>query len=516
MRDRDLTTFVVVRPRLRAAVPGDRRQQGARRPRPAVDAADLATAAPATGETIGKAKACYAGGAVQIYLNLAGRDPARRRPFQQVAGRQEAAEVARIKAAFLALEDPNDWTGDGQPEGWKVIDRAFTKAEARYIPNGARQHRRHGAPDPHRRPRRVLLPAVPVRRGDARHADRALGVLRPARLRARRAGPATATRTCARRSSPAATRSSAASCDDVRSIDLAPTAAFLLDIPAPQHSQGVVRRDLLDDGRKYTPVSIVGLNDFHGQLDPATTHDRRPHHRRRRRRGAARDAVRRGGARRCRAGRCCSPAATTSARRRRARRCSRTCRRSTSRTRGTSTPRPRQPRVRLRRSSASSQHQARATSRSCRRTSSRRTTGDDADWMRDVDGLPRQRRARRRDRLDRRATRRSSSRAGNTAGLVFLDEAERIERESARLRRRGVKVQVVVIHEGAVAGANRVGGQPAAPWTGPIIDDRQQAAEHDDRPRRRRPHAPGGQHGRRPDPGRRGLQRRASATRSPS
>ena len=31
--------------------------------------------------------------------------------------------------------------------------------------------------------------AVPVRRGDARHADRALGVLRPARLRAGRAGP---------------------------------------------------------------------------------------------------------------------------------------------------------------------------------------------------------------------------------------------------------------------------------------------------------------------------------------
>ncbi len=30
---------------------------------------------PATGETIGKAKACWAGGAVQIYLNLAGRDP---------------------------------------------------------------------------------------------------------------------------------------------------------------------------------------------------------------------------------------------------------------------------------------------------------------------------------------------------------------------------------------------------------------------------------------------------------
>ena len=58
---------------------------------------------------------------------------------------------------------------------------------------------------------------------------------------------------------------------DVRSIDLAPTAAFLLDVPTPQHSQGVVRRDLLDKGRRYKPLSIIGLNDFHGQLDQTTT-----------------------------------------------------------------------------------------------------------------------------------------------------------------------------------------------------------------------------------------------------
>ena len=175
----------VLRPRLRAAVPGDRRAARcsstsacSRRRRPA-------TAARPPGETIGKAKACYAGGAVQIYLNLAGRDPVDAAALTQVPAADEAATVARIKAAFLALKDPNDWTGDGKPENWKVIDRAYTKAEARYIPNGAKQHRGHVAPDAHRRRGRVLLPAVPVRRGDARHADRPLGVLRPARLRAR-------------------------------------------------------------------------------------------------------------------------------------------------------------------------------------------------------------------------------------------------------------------------------------------------------------------------------------------
>ena len=59
--------------------------------------------------------------------------------------------------------------------------------------------------------------------------------------------------------------------DNVRSIDLAPTAAFLLDIPVPQHSQGEVLLDLLERGDSYTPVNVVGLTDFHGQLEAAST-----------------------------------------------------------------------------------------------------------------------------------------------------------------------------------------------------------------------------------------------------
>ena len=58
--------------------------------------------------------------------------------------------------------------------------------------------------------------------------------------------------------------------------------------------------------------------------------------------------------------------------------------------------------------------------------------------------------------------------AGNTAGLAFLDEADRIKRESANLRRQGVEVQVVVIHEGSAAGTNTIGNVPGTPWTGPI------------------------------------------------
>ena len=69
---------------------------------------------PATGDTIGKAKACWAGGALQIYLNVAGRDPAGG-GLQQVAAADVAATVAAIKAAYLGLVDPNDWTGTASP-----------------------------------------------------------------------------------------------------------------------------------------------------------------------------------------------------------------------------------------------------------------------------------------------------------------------------------------------------------------------------------------------------------------
>lgn len=59
--------------------------------------------------------------------------------------------------------------------------------------------------------------------------------------------------------------------------------------------------------------------------------------------------------------------------------------------------------------------------------------------------------------------------AGNTEGLTFLPAAERIREASEMLRRRGIQVQIVVIHEGTSVGSNTVDGNPAVPWEGPII-----------------------------------------------
>ena len=44
--------------------------------------------------------------------------------------------------------------------------------------------------------------------------------------------------------------------------------------------------------------------------------------------------------------------------------------------------------------------------------------------------------------------------AGNTAGLTFLPEGQRIKEESERLRKQGVDIQIVVIHQGTNTGQN--------------------------------------------------------------
>ena len=101
-----------------------------------------------------------------------------------------------------------------------------------------------------------------------------------------------------------------------RTIDLAPTLSFILGIPEPQMSQGRVLLDVVKGSSSYKPISIVGLTDFHGQLDqttltPSTTASTS--------RSAARPTWRRcstRSSRTCPARASCSPRATTSAPRR--------------------------------------------------------------------------------------------------------------------------------------------------------------------------------------------------------
>ena len=255
---------------------------------------------PATGETIGKAKACYAGGALQIYLNVVGRDPAGG-GFTQVPANQVDATVAAIKATYLGLTDPNDWTRDGQPEGWKVIDRVFTKAEARYIPNGPSSTTDMAHPTrtgdlvvfsfpPYQfdaaTPGTLIAPShffgqhgyVPGRPGSRREHQHAGDV--PGRRRPDREG------------------GGAGAVDRPGTDALVPARH-----PEPQHSQGRVLLDVLKGGNAYTAALVHRAERLPRPARPDGDDDRRNHDRPGRWCGLPRDALRRGvrGAARARA-----------------------------------------------------------------------------------------------------------------------------------------------------------------------------------------------------------------------
>jgi 2',3'-cyclic-nucleotide 2'-phosphodiesterase (5'-nucleotidase family) len=421
---------------------------------------------PAIGETIGKAKACWAGGTVQIYLNLAGRDPAGG-GFTQVAATDEASTVATIKAAYLALSDPNDWTGDGQPEGWKMIDRAFTKAEARYIPNG---------------PDSTADMAHPTRTGDLvvfAYPPYQYDAATPGTLVAKSAffgqhGYVPDVQNLSANVNMRATFLAGGGeirpnvvATGLRTIDLAPTIAYIMGIPEPQHAEGVVRLDLLKGNPSLTLVPVIGLTDFHGQLEQtnytmdgrnvtvggsaylATMFDEeaaqfnQPSFL-----FASGDNV---GA---------SPANS-----------------------GLLQDKPAIDVENAWGLMATSygnhefdygvarllEHQARANFPFLGANIVDETTLQNPDWVQGTHVFDYGNLRIGVIGIELKETPELVS-AGATAGLKFLDEVETIRSESEKLRQQGVKVQIVLIHQGTTVGSNSVDGTAAVPWAGPIMD----------------------------------------------
>jgi 2',3'-cyclic-nucleotide 2'-phosphodiesterase (5'-nucleotidase family)/predicted AlkP superfamily phosphohydrolase/phosphomutase len=419
---------------------------------------------PAAGETIGKAKVCWAGGAAQIYLNVAGRDPAGG-GFTQVPAADVAATVAAIKAEYLGLVDPNDWTHDGQPEGWKLIDRVFTKAEARQIPNGP------GSTTDMAHPTRtgdVIAFAYPPYQYDAQTPGT---LVAPSHFFGQHGYVPDVQDFNAninmRATFLAGGKGIAKGQVTASSIDLAPTLAYLLGIPEPQSSQGRVLLEIVKGGKAVKPISIVGLNDFHGQLDPTTlTMD-----------GSAQSV---GG----------SSFLATMFDEELARLPGPGLILAGGDNVGASPPNSGlledRPAIDVENAwglDATSygnhefdfgverllMQQARANFPFLATNIVETATGAAPDWVTPsvvftIKGV--------KVGVIGAGLKNTPElvSAGRTEGLTFLDEAPRIAAESERLRRRGVKVQVVVIHQGTNVGVNPQGNAPGVEWQGPILD----------------------------------------------
>lgn len=58
--------------------------------------------------------------------------------------------------------------------------------------------------------------------------------------------------------------------EGVRAVDLAPTIAFLMNIPGPQNARGRIMYDLVPNSSRYKEITILDISDYHGQLVPLT------------------------------------------------------------------------------------------------------------------------------------------------------------------------------------------------------------------------------------------------------
>ena len=208
-------------------------------------------AATGTG-SVNKAKACWAGGTAQIYVNLAGRDPGGTVP----AGQYEAVRN-EIIAAFQGLADP------AHP-GKQVVLKILKKEELRNVDGTDALHpTRSGDVVVVLRPPYQFDAATPGQRiafsqffGQHGFLPELVDLPRSVNMHATflAAGPGV------RRMEDPLT--------GVRAVDLAPTMAFLLGIPGPQNARGKILYPVTESSGRYKEITVLNVSDFHGQLVP--------------------------------------------------------------------------------------------------------------------------------------------------------------------------------------------------------------------------------------------------------
>ena len=202
--------------------------------------------ASAAGGTV--AKACWAGGTVQVYLDLKGRNPDG--VLDQSA---YASTVAAIAAAYANLTDP--------ATGKKIIEKVYTKAQLADVQGS-------DSLNPQRSGDVVAVAKVPYQ-----FDGNTVGTLVAPSLFFGQHGYLPEDVDLAHNINMHATFVAGGpdiahvrSVKGVRAVDLAPTLAVLGHFPPPLQAQGAVLTSILRDGSKYSTGQILGINDVHGNI----------------------------------------------------------------------------------------------------------------------------------------------------------------------------------------------------------------------------------------------------------
>ena len=203
--------------------------------------------------TTNLAKACWAGGTAQIYINLALTTPA---PPGTVLPANYETVRNQIIAAFQNLTDPAN-------PGKQVVLKIMKKEELRDVDGSDSLHpSRSGDVVVVLRPPYQFDAATPGTRiafsqffGQHGYLPDMVDLKHNINMHATfvAGGPLIKKKN---------------DVDHLRAIDIAPTVAFLLNVPGPQNARGRILYDLVENTGGLKEATILDISDYHGQLVP--------------------------------------------------------------------------------------------------------------------------------------------------------------------------------------------------------------------------------------------------------
>jgi len=196
-------------------------------------------------DAVNLAKACWAGGTAQIYVNTT-----------LPAGTTYAQVRTSIVNAFQGLTDPNN-------PGAQVVDRVMLKEELRDVDGSDSLHpSRSGDVVVVLRPPYQFDAATPGQRiafsqffGQHGYLPDLVDLENNVNMHAMFGA-----------GGPGIKRHQVVS--GVRAIDLAPTIAFLMGIPGPQNARGRILYDIIPFSNRFKEITVFDISDYHGQLVP--------------------------------------------------------------------------------------------------------------------------------------------------------------------------------------------------------------------------------------------------------
>lgn len=201
-------------------------------------------------------KECHAGGTVQLYIDLAGRDPGGSNAPQVAAADYETVRNDLINY-FSNLDDPN------LPGQQQVVAAVFKKEQLRDVDGTDALHPSRSGD--------VVVVFRPPYQTDAATPDTLVAFSQffgqhgylPDLVDLEHnvnmhgtfiaAGPGI---------------KHGGDVEGVRAIDVAPTISFLLGIPGPQNARGRILYEMLKSSGRYKEITVIDISDYHGQLVP--------------------------------------------------------------------------------------------------------------------------------------------------------------------------------------------------------------------------------------------------------